>query len=304
VPQIIDIIPGYLHKSHLTLLTGPPYVGKSRFLSWICSLLTTGQEGFWPRIPPLKVLFCTERTLEVVGTQFQGLGLSMDNPNLQFITIADKSPEWYRTFERNPLAEIGKTVKLFQPNIVVFDTLIHFLAGEHSVNNYGSMAKQIMSVQLFASQQKVAVLAVHHTAKQKIDSYYGSVNEKTLGSQAIIGNTTAIWNLSKTVEPTEGDSVYLTLHAETHTTLNPKDIFLKVDKNQPFQIIQKSEYGGLQELILSIVANDSFIVKDLVELVVQKTHSAPKNVYKALSKLADKGKISLLGGLVSKTIQN
>jgi RecA-family ATPase len=305
MPLIVDVIPSYLHKSHLTLLTGPPYIGKSRLLSWLSHLLTTGEPGFWPKLPPLKVLFCTERTMALVGTQFQGLGLPSENKNLQFLTIGDKSADWYRNFRYNPLGELSNIVKIFNPDIIILDTLVHFLSGSRAVNDYGSMAEKIMTVQIFASQHKCAVLAVHHTAKEKIDSFYGKTIEKTLGSQAITGNTTAIWNLSHTVEPVEDQPVYLTLHAETHATLSPKDVFIKVDKNLPLQIIEQTEIkqkGDLQGAILSCLFNESFAIKDLIERVSLETGSVPQNIYKAISKLADKGKISLLNGLVSRTL--
>lgn len=301
-----DVLPQYLHRSHLTILTGPPYVGKSRFLEWLAYCAAMGFECFWGIKEPLKVLFCSERSLELIKSHFVGLNLELpDESHLRFFTVGDMTPDQHLRFRSDPLGMVRHIAEQFRPDIVIFDTLVHFLpkCEKGNVNDYGSMAERIMFLQVWTYSLKVGSIASHHTGKEKEGYGYAKVLDKTLGSQAIVGNTTSAWNLSEAAEPEDDGIVYLKLQAKTHVHLAPPDIYFKVAPNATIEVCDRDEVPflktppiseketPLQHAILELVPNGGTEVlrAELVKLVKFKIQADPHNVHKAINKMVNKG---------------
>lgn len=299
---IQDILPGYLHKDHVALLTGPPYVGKSRFILWLIHNACLGKESFWGQIPPLRIALLTERTTKLVMSQFAGLNVGVPNPEqFRIFSLADSGKIVYLEFKVDPIAKMNKLLDGFQPDIIILDTVIHFLPNlqKTNVNDYSSMADRFMLLQIWASTNHFAVLGIHHTAKEREGNGYLKTLEKTLGSQAITGNTTAMWNLSPLYDEAIDDIAYLRLQVDTHARIKPEDIYLKVPPDSPFEVVSLNDLpappanakvkGSIQNLVIECLPNNEEVsCPDLVTSVQCHVNVDKSNVYRAIRVLLDK----------------
>ena len=305
-----DILPQYLHKQHLTILTGPPYVGKSRFLEWLAYCASMGLPCFWGQLPPLKVLFCTERTRQLIMTHMTGLNLELpDEDHLQFFTLGDMTPEQRNTYNSNRTGMVKRLADKLKPDIIILDTLINFLAPMNSkaTNDYSAMADSFMNLQVWTYALGAATIGVHHVGKEREGQVYANVLDKTLGSTAIIGNTTSAWNLSKAFEDPTTDTVYLRLQAKTHACSPPPDIHFKVERDEPLSVCSVADIpvkidmmplinavpAPLQDSVLDHIQENGteFLRTDVVDAVKKKTESDPHNIQQAISRLVEKGKL-------------
>lgn len=298
---ITDILPSYLHKAHVTILTGPPYMGKSRFALWLTYKAAMGEACFWGQLEPLRVLYCSERSRSLMLTQLVGLGLQLPaETHFRFFTVGDMTPEEHNIFRVNPLKAVMKKAATFRPHIIVLDTLVHFLPTSETknVNDYGSMADRIMRVQITAFSLQAAILAIHHTAKEKEGQGYSRVLEKSLGSQAIPGGTLSAWNLSP-FDMQDPADIKLGFTADTHAYIKPEDVIIRVLPNSPLEWYPMSYYltenptkdaeprGPLQKAILDAITEPITRV-DLVKKVCMTSDSHPDNIHKAITKMIER----------------
>jgi hypothetical protein len=203
---------------------------------------------------------------------------------------------------------IEKIATVFKPDIIILDTLINFLPQMKSkaTNDYSSMADSLMDLQVWTYTLGASTIGVHHVGKERQGQIYDNVLDKTLGSTAIIGNTTSAWNLSKVTEDPTTNTVYICLKAHTHATNAPPDIFFKVDRDEPWAVCDFSEIPAvidmmpdttldtpLQDTIFAHIQSNGteFLRSDIIVEIATKSKSSNPNVQKAISKLIEKGKL-------------
>lgn len=189
-PPPTMIIEGILYEGEIFIVAGAPGVGKSRFQLRLLHGLAVGEEGWWGKLPPMKVLFCSQRSLKVTGAQMRTVGITELPDNFQVFCPPDLDKKAKREFDSNPLSYLDAHVidKDNPPKVIVIDTLFTYLpkTKEFNFNNYNDLCQGCDSMYFWAQQWGFAVLLSHHTAKQKTDSKHEVATERILGSQGIM----------------------------------------------------------------------------------------------------------------------
>jgi len=309
------VVPNLLPSGNLTIASGEPNVGKSRFWTQAGWMLSVGETIFWPKIDPIKVLLCSERRACEVHEQMRFLGIPFDvaNPNFRLLTIGDMGKAEAAEMNRDPLATLQATFKDFKPDVGLMDTLGHFLVttemrGAHNVNDYGSTLLRIRTFNQWCHQWDLALVGVHHMRKQTVNDASLRIQDRTLGSQAIVGGSGQIWSMeSLTDENLKTDVRYIKLSLSIHYRPWREPIYLKTGIDLPFEVTTQQEAleanldpsdglvtAPLQGKVVEALPNGGTPIKkyDLVTAVSKAVGCDPHNVYKAIKSLAKKGKLT------------
>lgn len=300
MPQTIQfVIPGLLCRHAFSLLSGAPYTGKSRFALWLSTRLASGQPGFWGQLDPIRILFCSERSIAVTNHQLEALGLPLETPNLKFFCVTDFKGRELAEFRQMRFHAIDSVVKDFKPDIVILDTLIHFLPPSNT-NDYKSMMDSMMTINCWANEYGVAVLGIHHTAKEKNDSFYASPLQKSLGSQAIVGGTLSTWLLTPAsdVEDEKAEDRYIKLRVYSHIAKPSPPYYFHCDSDGLINETTAEEAGALhvvdapgpaQQRLIDLIPVEGIEKENLIQLATVVFSCSTQNIYKLLSKLYAKG---------------
>lgn len=312
--QMQWVVPDLIPCGNVTIASGEPNVGKSRFWTQAGWMLSLGQTIFWPKVDPLRVMLCSERRacevieqMKFLQTQFQ-----VDNPNFRLFSIGDMPRKEAQEFNSNPLAALEQHFNGFTPEILIMDTFGHFLVtdssrGAHNVNDYGSTLLRVRTFNQWCHQWHLALIGIHHMRKQTVNDSALRVQDRTLGSQAIVGGSGQIWTMeSLTDESLKTDVRYAKLTLSIHYRPWREPIYLKTGIDLPFSLATESEAidakiepteslstAPLQEKVLEgLPRSGEFVGKALlVDAIAQAVKCDSHNIYKAIRTLVKKGKV-------------
>lgn len=152
---------GYLPKGYVSILFGPPGVGKSAFLTALCASITKGDR--WPNRKPgpsnpgFVVWVETEGNKPQHDNRFQKLGVPVDR-----VLYPDNKRDDFWLDDAADIQVLKETMARAKPELVIIDSLSGGLQGGDS----GPAAvRALRELGVLASTFDVVVLVVHHTRK-------------------------------------------------------------------------------------------------------------------------------------------
>ena len=170
----------------MIILSSLPFDGKST-LAWLMAVLCTkgGCEFLGNKVNRCGVLYCnSEETLPDVRRILTRLGYNDTDEKLLVLDlrdVADKFAEIAKCLEANP--EIG---------LVVFETLDDVMEMPDLNSNSDCRRRfKLMDKKLGKYYHRIAIVALHHLKKKKIDS----LGSRMIGGTYLRGRTSANWFL-------------------------------------------------------------------------------------------------------------
>jgi hypothetical protein len=302
-PEMIS--EGTLYKGEIFIVAGAPGVGKSRFQLKLLHGLATGEPGWWGHLPPMKVLFCSQRSLKVTGAQMRTVGITELPDNLQVFCPPDLKESDKIIFDLNPLDFMDKHVidKSDPPKVVVIDTLYTYLpkTKEFNFNNYNDLCRGCDKLYYWAQRGDFAVVLSHHTAKQKSDSKHEVAIERVLGSQGIMAVCIAACIME---HYTPNDPTYVRTYFLTRLSKVTAERYFHGDAYREVSVEEISSFGQLPtsttklgETEKRILDEVPYILTDYLDvwMICNSKQSTDKsNLYRTLDRLISKS--LLVGG--------
>lgn len=154
----LDIVPGWLRKGELTLLTGDSGSGKSSLLGDVIHSFLHGGIVFARRLDPIpgKILLVnsdesatdTANRMRLRGTDISRI----INPS-------------ELDLDRGGLAKLDRWMGEFSPSLVVIDSLTSVTQSTESDENQSKFALYLYQLKNLASKHGITVIVTHHTNK-------------------------------------------------------------------------------------------------------------------------------------------
>jgi len=179
------LLPPLIARGALTLLTGAPKLGKTRFVLSLLKAALEGREFLGVTQKPVKALYMSEMDPKGFGLYLNRYGLDGSPFLFEYFIDAPAVP-WEMKVEA-----VFTQAKKAEVDLVVFDTVLRWAGTQdEEVNSYGSMNAALWPL-IKAKASGVAVLAVHHDRKAG-----GSPGSRALGSVAVTGSVDDTISLS------------------------------------------------------------------------------------------------------------
>jgi|WetSurMetagenome_2_1015567.scaffolds.fasta_scaffold01396_7 hypothetical protein len=314
--RIKPVTNSMLYPGEVFIVAGAPSIGKTRFQLHMLYHLAAGNEGWWGKFPPMRVLYASQRSWVVTCAQLRTVGGITDLPDtFDCFCPADLAKKDKQNFNANPLEYLSYNVinKDDPPKVVVLDTLATYLphTKEFNFNNYGDLVRGCDDIYYWAQQWKAAVSVLHHTAKQKTDSKHEISTEKVLGSQAIM----AVAISSAILEHfTPNDPTYVRAHMMDRLEKVPNvryfhgDDFREVtlDEIAAFSTTpteKSAELGTTEMKVLNEVPFSPTDYGDIYQICCSKFSIAKSHTYEILDRLGKKGYVSIAANELTKVKQ-
>jgi hypothetical protein len=173
-PYLIDtLIPEY----EVHLVGGPSGAGKTRWLFQMLQQWQKGESVFGFRSHPAEYVYvATDRSYASVCETLRGLGLNPETvPILQALDL-ESAPGYSIPWLFKLLRERHPKAKL-----VIIEAIATFVPGGKS-NDYHAVGKFLRELSRLCRKNKITIIGVHHTAKEKEKQAYTADREKLLGS--------------------------------------------------------------------------------------------------------------------------
>ena len=232
----VDIIEGLLPRHGQALIAGETNVGKSLVALEICSSLVTG-EPLWGELTPTttakKVLYILgEHYNEVIKRLWAHTGLPMTD---QVWLVGPEQlgfDKWLVTHGKQNPVGIEKLTKLAdEMDLVVFDPLAAFVAGENAENDNVQMRLVLDSMSIITQKTGATCLILAHQGKPQLGPQGQENTRKSYairGASAVEDAATNIFYLNK-AEGTSGaaadtkDSKVYTLKCRKYKGIAPEE---------------------------------------------------------------------------------
>jgi hypothetical protein len=201
------VVAGLLHRGHITVLSAPPYSGKSWFSLNIASAVASIDEARTPAPWPGAVLECPGTKVVYLSPDFPASELARRLRKLDQMRsdLVRKDSYWdniylvgdapgvllprglYNMSEEGVSRFIDEVIPE-ECSLVIIDTLSASLPDTVTENDNAGMARTMGSIQKIASRCNVAVLLIHHTAKPTQGKSETEVWSSVRGAGAISGS--------------------------------------------------------------------------------------------------------------------
>lgn len=223
-PPPTAIVAGFLHRGHVTVLSAPPYSGKSWFALNIASAVASVDEARVPAPWPGAVLECPGTKVVYLSPDFPASELARRLKKLDQMRsdLVRKDSYWDNIYL------IGDAPGVLLPrglycldsegtsrfieeaipegvSLVIIDTLSASLPGNVSENDNAGMSYVMNNVQRIASKCNVAVLLIHHTAKPTQGKSDVEVWSSVRGASAISGSASSNALIEQLEDPDHGN---------------------------------------------------------------------------------------------------
>ena len=209
-PPPTAVVAGLLHRGHVTVLSAPPYSGKSWFALNIASAVASVDEAKVPAPWPGAVLECPGTKVVYLSPDFPASELARRLKKLDQMRadLVRKDSYWDNVYligdapgvllPRGIYAMDSEgALRLIEEampegaSLLVIDTLAASLPDSTSENDNAGMAKVMNNIQKIASKCNVAVLLIHHTAKPTQGKSETEVWSSVRGAGAISGSASS-----------------------------------------------------------------------------------------------------------------
>lgn len=295
--RLEPVVAKFLYLNEVTIMAGGPYAGKSRTaLKW-CHDLASGTETFLGHIPPIPILYCSERGWAFNSEQLLSIGIKSIPDNLKFFCVPDLGEKEGRLFDASPLSYISQTVlKDFSPKIICLDTLGFFQSpsAQRDTNSYGHQRISLLKIRRWAKTHNAAILVLAHAPKQNEKNKYEDPFDKVLGSVAILASTVAASIIERVNEN------YVRLHLRSHISKLETPRYFRYDS---FQEVSPQEalsddtplafvvLGARQKQVLDLIPTDFTPYSDLYHSIKAKLNMSSNNLTNIIADLKRKKQI-------------
>ena len=181
------IIEGLLYPG-VYILAGAPKIGKSFLVAQMAFHVSTG-ESLWSReVRRGTVLYLAlEDTFERLQSRMFTMYGVNDTEHLHFATTAGKLDGNLEAQMKNFIAENRDT------ELIIIDTLQMIREADGEAYNYGRDYKSMEKLKVFAEQNRVCILLVHHTRKQQADDSFDMIS----GTNGLLGSADGAFLMRK-----------------------------------------------------------------------------------------------------------
>jgi hypothetical protein len=209
-PPPDNVVSGLLHRGHVTVLSAPPYSGKSWFALNIASAVSSIDEARSPAPWPGSVLECHGSRVVYLSPDFPASELARRLRKLDQMRgdLVRADSYWdniylvgdapgvllprgvYDLSDEGTLRIIDELIPE-DASLLIIDTLSASLPDNVTENDNAGMAKVMGHVQKIASRKNIAVLLIHHTSKPTKGSSDTEVWASVRGAGAISGSASS-----------------------------------------------------------------------------------------------------------------
>lgn len=289
----LDPIPGIIPARGITLLTGPPNIGKTALLAGLAQRLRDQLPIFGHQPSPLPGLgiVIADRSWEWgAGAWFERAGF----PDIPHYCLSDDPAfdprllrkKWERTAR---WAECIDKLRLPPDSLIITDPMGLFLGG--NLNDYDTCAVACHEIRVLLRQRRYSLLASAHTAKLKADprSRYLRAQDQILGSSALLGFTDTQMYLAT---PEETGLATYTFAWAPH--MRPAESFQLVRTETGLFVPASGDRTVDRILALVPLDGSAITLGQLVELA-QTYPLSDKTVRRGLDQLVADGRVERVG---------
>jgi hypothetical protein len=209
LPPPTAVVGGLLHRGHVTVLSAPPYSGKSWFsinLATAIASQSTEKAAPWPgavlEAPATPTVYISPdfpvselaRRCRILDQQRSDL-VQADSYWENMTLVGDAGgvimPRERYCLDADGTDRIIEEVIPEGASLLVLDTLSASLPLDVTENDNAGMARVMGNVQKIASQRDIAVLLIHHTAKPTAGKAGSEVWSSVRGAGAISGSASS-----------------------------------------------------------------------------------------------------------------
>lgn len=218
------VVAGLLHRGHITVLSAPPYSGKSWFSLNIASAVASVDEARVPAPWPGAVLECPGTKVVYLSPDFPASELArrlkkLDNMRSDLVRkdsywdniylVGDAPgvllPRGIYGMDSEGVIRFMDEVVPEGASLVIIDTLSASLPDNVTENDNAGMSKVMNNIQKIASRCNVAVLLIHHTAKPTQGKSETEVWSSVRGAGAISGSASSNALIEQLDDPDHGN---------------------------------------------------------------------------------------------------
>jgi hypothetical protein len=209
IPELFDSTRPYIVEAlypayEVHLIGGPSGSGKTRYgLQLIVDQIMQGQKVFgWDSHPVPWCYISADRSYASICDTCRDLGY--DPATLPILPIRDLETD----ATNYSIPWVIQQVKKFYPGsqLLVIESIGTFIpAGK--INDYQVVSKFFRDLGRRCRREKITIIGIHHTSKEKADTAFSNDREKLLGSAAFSGFTETITMIAP-AEPSNPKSPY------------------------------------------------------------------------------------------------
>lgn len=197
-----QFVGGIFPRKHISIIAAKSGVGKTWFVLKLLTDLSNGGNIFNGALsyyePKRKcILFVGETGLELVNERQRLMYDKADDSNFGIISRIEAGRHGFiiDLSNRDGIRPIFNICKDYQPDIIVFDTLMSFRSDdENAMQNTNTM---LSNLQALAEQYNVAIVATHHVRKRQNGAKERIDQDELIGSSALVRQTAVAFILSK-----------------------------------------------------------------------------------------------------------
>ena len=187
-PEREHIVDGWLRTGNLSILAGPPKVGKSTLVRHLVAGVIRDEAGEWlgrPIQSTGNVLYCGEEYAPDILDALAVAGWNEDmRARFRLVTNPPKLEG------RELVNRLSEAVQANQIKLVVVDTLSTIVDSDIDLNEYSATTGLLDALIEVATLQHCHILLLHHTRKAQ-----GSLIDSILGSRALAGKVDIVMTL-------------------------------------------------------------------------------------------------------------
>ena len=222
-------------RGMLNSIQGMPGIGKSFLLCAIAAAISSGTT--LPRVGDIspefpvkgKVLYLSgdDDYSKTIKPRLRMCGANMANI---FTIKGDILPA-------TDSDELSTAFELVKPDLVILDTLQHFLSGKTDMNAANNTTEKLSPLKALAERYNAAVVVIQHISKQATRGSGGSAVTHAIGSLAISGLFRSVWSLGR-LNDNEGnqtDTRALCIAKGNLVVGDPESVLFTLTKKDGFQ---------------------------------------------------------------------
>jgi hypothetical protein len=229
----------------LSVLTGPPGLGKSQIAASIAAHATTGKP--WPDGTPCNIagaviiLSAEDSPSDTIVPRLEAAGANRKRVHIAeaIRTATDDGPEAERMFDLSrDTAHLGTLCRNTQAVLVIIDPVTAYLGDKTDGHSNTDVRRVLAPLAALAERCSVTVLAVTHDRKGG-----GAAGERTLGSVAFTAAPRAVWAVTPETGE-DGAATGRTIFTRIKGNLGPDPGGLAYEI-EPYRVGSGSEPDGI-----------------------------------------------------------
>lgn len=302
-----ELIPSYIGRWQCVLLSGVPFIGKTRFAFYMAEALANGSPFFWKvHLDPVKVMYLAERPIHSIKRTIDDLGLRFVNPeNMIVYSTLELPPQQEAKFIQDPLKWLEDRLNEHRPEVVYLDTFGHFMPsskkGNASTIDYNEMLHVMRAFNKIGLQYRTTPFLIHHNSKKED---YQNLLSRVSGSNSITGGTLTTIMMEGAGNPPElGQDVYrwpaVKLMIQYHHG-SPEPIIMTCNEDGTFELATPKDLisdavppGPKQvERAFSVIPHGVEVpLRDLAKNIMAQLQVSRQRSYKLIAMLAEDKRI-------------